>query len=162
MPLNIDWQQILLHLFNFVVLFAILYFLLYKPVKEFMDKRAEYYKNLDEEAKRGLADAEKTKEEYQKKLAASDDEIAAKKKKAHTEIESAREAMIKRAEKQAQKIIADARKDIEYNRAKMLKEAQTEITDMVAKAAEKLVAQSTTSQAFDQFLGAAERGGKDE
>ena len=162
MPLNIDWQQILLHLFNFVVLFAILYFLLYKPVKEFMEKRTEYYKTLDDEAKRGLADAEKTKNEYRQKLAASDDEISAKKNKAHVDTEKAREAIIKRAEKQAEKIVADARKDIEYNRAKMLKEAQTEITDMVAKAAEKLVAQSTTSEAFDQFLGAAERGGKDE
>ena len=40
-PLNIDWQQILLHLLNFVILFAILYFLLYDPVKKFMDKRCE-------------------------------------------------------------------------------------------------------------------------
>ena len=42
MPLNIDFQQIFLHLFNFVVLFAILYFLLYKPVKNFMDQRVAY------------------------------------------------------------------------------------------------------------------------
>ena len=48
-PLNIDWQQILLHLFNFAILFAILYFLLYKPVKDFMAKREEYYKNMDAE-----------------------------------------------------------------------------------------------------------------
>ena len=47
-PLNIDWQQILLHLLNFVILFAILYFLLYDPVKKFMDKRCEYYKNIDD------------------------------------------------------------------------------------------------------------------
>ena len=29
-PLNIDWQQILLHVLNFVILFGGLYFLLYK------------------------------------------------------------------------------------------------------------------------------------
>ena len=38
-PLNIDWQQILLHVLNFVILFGGLYFLLYKPVKNFMAKR---------------------------------------------------------------------------------------------------------------------------
>ena len=32
MPLNIDIQQILLHLFNLVLLLSILYLLLYKPV----------------------------------------------------------------------------------------------------------------------------------
>ena len=158
MPLNIDWQQILLHLFNFIILFAILYFLLYKPVNEYMDKRTEYYKNLDDEARANLAESEKAREEYQKKLDAAEEEISARKKKAHKEIEEANAALIKHAEKKAEKIVADARKNIEYDRAKMLKEAQTEITDMVASAAEKLVAQSTTSQAFDQFLESAKRG----
>lgn len=36
-PLNIDWQQILLHLFNFSILVGGLYLLLFKPVKNFMD-----------------------------------------------------------------------------------------------------------------------------
>ena len=38
-PLNIDWQQILLHLMNFAILAGGLYLLLYKPVKQFMAKR---------------------------------------------------------------------------------------------------------------------------
>ena len=42
-PLNIDWQQILLHLLNFVILAGGLYLLLYKPVKTFMEKRQLYY-----------------------------------------------------------------------------------------------------------------------
>ena len=49
-PLNIDWQQILLHLLNFAILAGGLYFLLYKPVKDFMDKRTAYYKEMDDQA----------------------------------------------------------------------------------------------------------------
>lgn len=49
-PLNIDWQQILLHLFNFLILFGGLYLLLYRPVKAFMDKRTAYYADMDAEA----------------------------------------------------------------------------------------------------------------
>lgn len=56
MPLNIDWQQILLHLFNFVVLTGVLYFLLYKPVKSFMDKRTEEYRLADEKANKTVSD----------------------------------------------------------------------------------------------------------
>ena len=56
MPLNIDWQQILLHLFNFVVLTGVLYFLLYKPVKSFMDKRTEEYRSADEKANKTVSD----------------------------------------------------------------------------------------------------------
>ena len=39
MPLNIDWQQILLHWMNLAILTGGLYVLLYKPVKEFIAKR---------------------------------------------------------------------------------------------------------------------------
>ena len=57
-PLNINWQQILLHLFNFAVLFGILYYLLYSPVKKFMAKREEYYKKMDDDAKKNLENSE--------------------------------------------------------------------------------------------------------
>ena len=44
MPLNIDFQQVLLHMLNFVILFGGMYFILYGPVKKFMDARTEEYK----------------------------------------------------------------------------------------------------------------------
>ena len=37
-PLNVDWQQILLHLFNFIILFGGLWLLLYKAVKKRLSK----------------------------------------------------------------------------------------------------------------------------
>ena len=43
MPLNIDFQQIFLHLFNFIILALGLYLLLYRPVVAFMDKRQAHY-----------------------------------------------------------------------------------------------------------------------
>ena len=39
LPLNIDFQQILLHLLNFVILAGGLYLLLYKPVNKFIKKK---------------------------------------------------------------------------------------------------------------------------
>ena len=162
MPLNIDFQQILLHLLNFVVLFGILYFLLYRPVKKFMDSRAEYYENLDKKAKEDLAKAQQEKDEFREKLDHAGEEISARAKKAYEEAEARGEEQILKAKQQAEKILEDARKSIENDREKMLQEARKEITDMVADAAEKLVPQTSTSQAFDDFLSAAERGEKDE
>ena len=89
MPLNIDWQQILLHLLNFTLLFGILYFLLYKPVKDFMDKRVQHYQELDDQAKEALAAAEAARSEQEQKLAAADEEIAAMKDAARTELNHA-------------------------------------------------------------------------
>ena len=57
-PLNIDWQQILLHVFNLIILTGGLYFLLYQPVTAFMKKRQEYYAGLEADAQAKLQEAE--------------------------------------------------------------------------------------------------------
>lgn len=162
MPLNIDWQQILLHLLNFVLLFAILYFLLYKPVKKFMDNRTAYYKELDDKANEDLSKAQKAKEEYSEKLAKAEDEIAEEKKQSHIEIEKLTQEKIKEAEAEAKKIVLNAHKNTEAEHEKMLKTVRGEITDMVSSAAEKLVSDQSTSKAFDEFLEKAEKGGSNE
>ena len=46
-PLNNDWQQILLHFFNFSILVGGLYLLLFKPVKSFMEKREKHYADME-------------------------------------------------------------------------------------------------------------------
>ena len=96
MPLNIDWQQILLHLLNFVILFAGLWLLLYKPVKKFMHERQAKYEKMDADAQKKSAEAEEKRAEYEKKLAAADAEIEEKRAAARKEMD-AYEAMRKHA-----------------------------------------------------------------
>ena len=59
-PLNIDWQQIILHLLNFAILAGGLYFLLYRPVRKFMDQREEHYRQMETEAQQRLDQAKAT------------------------------------------------------------------------------------------------------
>ena len=59
-PLNIDWQQIILHLLNFAILAGGLYFLLYHPVRKFMDQREEHYRQMENEAQQRLDQAKAT------------------------------------------------------------------------------------------------------
>ena len=136
-PLNIDWQQILLHLLNFVILAGGLYLLLYKPVKTFMEKRQQYYQEQDAKAAKTLADAEKTAAEVRQQLKNADAEAAAK---------------LAAAQKSA-----DAHAAAQREHDKLLSDAQKELKDLAVTATEKLVLQSD-GDAFDQFLDAAERG----
>ena len=89
-PLNIDWQQILLHLFNFTILFGALYILLYKPVKDFMAKREEHFADMESKTTQALADAESSKASYEEKEKAFDDEVRAEKTRLSKEIEAER------------------------------------------------------------------------
>ena len=79
LPLNVDWQQILLHLFNFTILFGALYILLYKPVRDFMENREKHYADIDSKANQALADAESSKASYEEKERNLDEEIRARK-----------------------------------------------------------------------------------
>ena len=156
-PLNIDWQQILLHLLNFVVLFAVLYFLLYEPVKKFMDQRCEHYRNMDDEAKKNLKQAEDLKTEYDKRLHSVDGEIEEKRQAAYKSLSEKTSQSMLLAKQEAEQIISDAHKKAEEDRKKLFESAQNEITDMAAKAAEKIVVNASTSDAYDNFLGSVKR-----
>ena len=132
MPLNINLQQILLHALNFVILFGALYFLLYKPVRDFMDSRKAHYEKMDADAKAALAQAEKTKEDFAAQLKGADEEIARRQREANDALQHAVDERRAQAEQQA-----------------------GEIAELMSAAAEKLVL-SSTSDAYDKFLDTAE------
>ena len=159
-PLNIDWQQILLHLFNFTILFGCLYILLYKPVKNFMQQRVDHYSEMDQKAEQTLAEAQSEKASYEEKQKEFADEMKAVKSKMGQEVEAERERRVTAAKTEAEKIVADARTEAEREKSEIIASAQKEITDMVTEAMEKLTLEQTASDAFDQFLDAAEEADK--
>ena len=155
-PLNIDWQQILLHLFNFLILFGGLYLLLYRPVKAFMDKRTAYYADMDAEAKRMLADAERQEKQYRDHLANVENEADALKKQA---MESARQAaaeQLRQAKEERRAILDRAQREAAQEKARVLAEAGTEIDALVAEAVDKLLPPSGKAP-LDDFLDRVEK-----
>ncbi|MCM1568447.1 MAG: ATP synthase F0 subunit B [Roseburia sp.] len=161
LPLNIDLQQIFLHLFNFVILAGGLYLLLYKPVKDFMDKRAAYYENLDKEAKAKLEEAEQLNAVYREQLKEVDKEIAKNRAKAVKELQDQCDSELQTAKKQAAKLIANAQIEAEHERARILADTQKEIAGMAVAATKKLLYRSVTDT-YDQFLAGAEGSVGDE
>ena len=161
MPLNIDFQQILLHLFNFTLLFFGLYFLLYKPVKQFMKKREDHYKEMQTAADEMLQKAESAKAEYEGKLRDAEAEISAKKKAAADEMEKVRRAKTEEAEAAAQKIVEDAKSEGRAMREQIVNAARGQITEMVEEIARKTLIAEDDSTTFDAFLEAAERSTRD-
>lgn len=138
-PLNIDWQQILLHFFNFALLAAGLYFLLYAPVKKFMDKRTAEYEAMNKEAEDKLKEAKDIKATYEQQLANASDEIRVKKNEADKKAQDSALTIISSAQEKADKILADAKDSAELERKKIIDSAKTDIAQLAAEAAEKVV-----------------------
>ncbi len=161
-PLNIDWQQILLHALNFTILFAVLYFFLYKPVKDFMEKREASYKQQHDEAEQALADAKKTKEEYEAKIAGAEEEISVMKSEAGAKAAEERGKMLEQTRQEAAGILETAKKRGEIEHDKIIAEAQKEIADIVTTATEKIVLSADVKKSYDEFLKSAEGNTKNE
>jgi len=157
MPLNIDLQQILLHWMNLVILTGGLYFLLYKPVKQFMEKREAHYQDLDKQAEDKLAQAEQLKADCQARLDAAGEEIHQERAHAQQAAAQAAQEQLDQAREQAEHIIAKAKAEAEQSKARAIRESQREMRELAAKVARKLAAKPG-ADFFDQFLELTEGG----
>lgn len=158
MPLGIDFVQILLHLFNVIILFGGLYFILFGPVKKFMDERDEHYRKIDEEKNQALEDAQQLKADYDKQLQASADQILLEKQKATREIQELRRQKVTEAQEEARRIIEKAEGEGERRKEEIVAGARKEISNLIADAADKLLLDGDTDQFYDAFLDEVERG----
>ncbi len=151
-PLNIDWQQILLHLFNFCLLFDGLWLLLYKPVKGFMQKRTEYYSQMQQEAEKKLAAATKREKEYDARLQNAEQEISDLKSNAVLQANQTAEGIVADANAQREKILNDAKKAADAEKEKAVQEANLQIEGLVEGAIQKML---NTDGGVEEFLNSA-------
>ena len=151
LPLNIDWQQILLHMLNLIILGFGLYYILYKPIKAFMDKREAYYKDLDDSANKKNEDADKLLKEYQDKLAKADEEIKDKKNIAMKELDDKVNSELNKAKEDAKRIVEDAKAQGQKKHDELVESANKDICDLAIKATSKLV-DKTLDDSYDEFL----------
>ena len=155
-PLNIDWQQILLHLFNFSILAGGLYLLLYRPVKQYMEQREERYRSVHQAAQAAQAQAETLRETYQAKLDQVDADIAQRRIAAEQELDQLRIRQLAQAREEAEEILAKAREEARREREELVSKASKELMEAAVTAAEK-IALGESDDAYEQFLRLAER-----
>ena len=153
-PLNTDWQQILLHFFNFSILVGGLYLLLFKPVKSFMEKREKHYADMEAAAVAREKDTEALKAAMAQREADFDAVLEEKRAAAAKEAEAFAQQQRDAAKAQADKILSDAKDAAESERQKIVAEANREAVAIAEDAMEKLMA-AQTAQAYDAFVNAA-------
>ncbi len=155
-PLNIDWQQILLHAFNLVILAGGLYFLLYKPVTAFMEKRQVYYAGLEADAQEKLRAAEQKEQEADARLSGMQAEAEQLRAEALKQADAEAAARLAAAEEEKKKLLAAARAQAAREKDAMLREANEKLGALVSNAVDKLV--SDTDDPYADFLHAVKRG----
>jgi F-type H+-transporting ATPase subunit b len=121
------------------VLFFLMYKLAYKPVKKILDARSDYEQSriseadalkeetekLNEEAKRGIIEANKSAED----IVSS----------AREEAESIKNELVAQGKEASKQMLENAQKEIEVQRSKMLQDLHAEIVDATISATEKML-----------------------
>lgn len=160
MPLNINFQQILLHAFNFLILAVGLYLLLYRPVTKFMEQRRAHYADMEKAAIEKQNKLSELQQEYDERLKKVDEEIKDLHAQAMSKLNEESRISAENAKQQAQEIIAAAQRQAAAEKEKAVRSTRREIAEMVADAAQKLLIQKSgpenDSALYDKFLDSAD------
>lgn len=127
---------------SMLVLFTLLSYFLFEPVRTLLEKRKQRIVDDQESAKREKAEAIAYKEEYGKKLKEVDKEAqeilsAARKKALQNEAK-----IVAEAKEEAARIIARANAEIELEKKRALDDMKQEMITIASMMAEKVVAAS--------------------
>jgi F-type H+-transporting ATPase subunit b len=133
-----------------VVSFGILLVLLYKyafpAVTDILETREKRIRDSIEQAERMRKEAEQLLADYRSKLEAAQQE-------AHTLLEQARlraqqllEENEKRLDRETEKMLQDARREIDLDRLNATKELREHVADLVLEVTEKILKRSVTDQ----------------
>lgn len=136
---GIDWRLIVIQVFNFALLLALLWYFLYKPVLNLLDQRQK-------KIAQGVRDAEASAQQ----LAQAEDEKGAILKKAHEEAEAvvlrAREhaeqkgsELLAAAQEKSARTLKDAEMKAKEAAERARKESEGEIARVAILAAEKVL-----------------------
>jgi F-type H+-transporting ATPase subunit b len=141
--INID-KTLLLQLVNFLILMAILYKFLFKPLTGFMAQRAEGIKRSLSEAEEARRAAARTMEEYSAKLVAAQKESEAVRARMEQEVAAERQRLLKESREEAARLLGAARVEIGQEVKKAKAALREEAVALSLAAAEKLLGRALT------------------
>ena len=138
--------DLIINLVNIVILVILVRVLLYKPVKKFLDARKERLKEAEEKAAAREAEALKSKEEYDTLISDAEKLKAKAETEAREEARSISDSIIKKANEQADELLAKTREKAKREHDEMIESAKGELTEIALEMAEKVLGREVTDE----------------
>ena len=140
---NLHWGDVLLHMVNMVILFVIVRFLVYKPMRRFMNARSERIAASIEEAKNARGETEALRAQAGALLAQAEESARVKSLEITGAANESARAMTESARAESRAILEKARAEIQSERGLALAGLQSEVIDLAAEMAAKIMQQGT-------------------
>lgn len=144
--LGLEWQSIVLHLFNLVILTVGLYFLLFKPVKRMVKERQAKIKKIEKENTELNDEVKKMKESTEAVLSDAKKEAAVIHENAVKVANQKADDIVSSARKEAKSLIERTEQEMEEEHRKLQKDIEQQITDVSLAVAEKILSRDVTPE----------------
>jgi F-type H+-transporting ATPase subunit b len=141
---------------NLIILYLLVHRFLIKPIHKILDQRRQEVEEGYRLAAESQQKAEELKAQYEQAMEGVDEEKSAILKASHEQASRDYDKLITEAKEQAENILSNARINGEEEKQRRIKQAQEEITDIVARATTKLVVANDSAEndraLYQQFL----------
>lgn len=137
---------------SMLVLFTLLSYLLFNPVRDMLEKRKQRVADEQETAKREKQEAISYKEGYEQRLKQVDKEAEAILSDARKRGKQNEAKIVAEAKEEAARIIAHANAEIELEKKRALDEMKQEMITISAMMAEKVVAASIDTNVQESLI----------
>ncbi len=143
---------LLMRLVNFLLLAALLYYFLRKPIRNFLLQRQQGVREALEEAQRAAKEAEARYKEMEKKLAQAHKEMEELKNMIIEQGKQEKERILARAHKEAERIIKQAELAAEQELKKAYSSIRLEAVEMAAAIAEAILKDKIDSKDHKRLI----------
>lgn len=150
--LGINLPLLVTFVINFIILFALLSVVLYKPVLKMLDERQARIKESMEQAEQIKEQAARSEEQIQAALETARKEGQTIVAQAAQIGEKLREEAAETARKEAEALIGKARTEIELERDKAMDDLRADFADIAVLAAGKVIKESLDSKKHRKLI----------
>lgn len=137
---------------SMLLLFTALSYLLFNPVRDMLEKRKQRIVDDREAAKREKEEALGYKEEYEKKLQEVDKEVQVILSEARKKAMKNENAIIAEAKEEAARIMARANAEIELEKKRALDDMKQEMIAIASMMAQKVVSASIDTEVQESLI----------
>jgi len=150
--LNIDIPTIVFEIINFLVLAALLYVLLFKPILRGINTRAEQQRKSKEDIAARLAEAETLRAQLEARLADVDQQIADIVGEAQDRMDEARRGTIQSARHEAERILKEAASEAKQLQQKAVTDSMEELLIALREISGQVLQQTAAPDTHDRLV----------
>ncbi len=162
---DFSWATFIYSIVNFVLLVAILYRVLHKPLMDVLERRQQEVEEAKAAAERKEEQARKTQQEYEGRLANIEEERDRILSEAREKAEEARQSTIEKAREGARREVDRLKRDWERRRQDALEQLREDIVDLALdlarRALEDLSDRDVESRLLDRLQAELESLGQE-